>query len=103
MSDAAPTPRPLPAWFARFELVLLRVLAAASLASIAIAVSLRLSGTIDVATARAIGLVGVAIMLATPFLRLTLLIAGFFAIRDRLYVGLSLAILVVLVAGLLGG
>jgi hypothetical protein len=44
MSDAAPTPRPLPAWFARFELVLLRVLAAASLASIAIAAQMLFMG-----------------------------------------------------------
>jgi uncharacterized membrane protein len=35
--------------------------------------------------------------------RLILLIAGFLAIRDRLYVGLSIAILAVLFAGFLGG
>jgi hypothetical protein len=103
MSDTASTPRPLPPWFAKAELVLLRLLAALSLVLVAIAVTLGLSGTASPETSRSIGLAGVAIMLATPFVRLILLIAGFLAIRDRLYVGLSIAILAVLFAGFLGG
>ena len=88
MSNSATAPRPLPAWFAKSELAVLRVFAAWGPPAV---LPLRL------------GLGGAARLLATPFLRLMLLIAAFIAVRDRLYVALSIVILAVLFAGFLGG
>ncbi len=99
-SDTAP--RQLPAWFAKAELVLLRSFAAISLLLVLAAVAIGLATGSNEGHPRTLGLAGVACMLATPFLRLMLLIAAFIAVRDRLYVALSIVILAVLFAGLLG-
>ena len=99
-SDASP--RPLPDWFAKAELVLLRSFAAISLLLVLAAVAVGLASGSHAGLPRTLGLAGVACMLATPFLRLLLLIAAFVAVRDRLYVALSIVILAVLFAGFLG-
>lgn len=100
-SEPASAPRPLPAWFAKAELVLLRAFATISMLFVLAAVAIGLGIATEAALARTLGLVGIAVMLATPFLRLALLIAAFLAVRDRLYVVLSIAILAVLFAGFL--
>ncbi len=99
-SDTAP--RPLPPWFAKAELAVLRVLAAISMLLVLAAVAIGLATGSHEGHPKALGLAGIACMLATPFLRLVLLIAAFIAVRDRLYVALSIAILAVLFAGFLG-
>ncbi len=103
MSNSATAPRPLPAWFAKSELAVLRVFAAISLILVLAAVVVGLASGSHEGLPRTLGLAGVASMLATPFLRLMLLIAAFIAVRDRLYVALSIVILAVLFAGFLGG
>lgn len=100
---SALAPRPLPDWFARAELAVLRTFAAISLLLVLGAVAVSLASGTHEGPARTLGLAGVACMLATPFLRLLLLIAAFIAVRDRLYVALSIVILTVLFAGFLGG
>lgn len=101
-SERGSAPRPLPSWFAKAELAVLRVLAAISMILVLAAVAIGLGSVAQAGLARTLGLAGIACMLATPFLRLLLLIAAFVAVRDRLYVALSIVILAVLFAGFIG-
>jgi uncharacterized membrane protein len=59
----------------------------------------------DVFSARGRGLIqfGVLMLIATPVLRVAFLLVGFALERDRLYVGVSFVVLVVLVYSIFGG
>lgn len=103
MNETSSTPPALLAWYTRAERFVLRACAAASLLLVLASLVTAFELGTHHGLPRTLGLVGVAAMLATPSLRLILLIAAFATLRDRFYVALAIVILAALVAGFLGG
>lgn len=91
-------PNAMPPWFAGAELVVLRAITAVSMGLIAVALVVSLVDPDRGATSKTLALTGLGAMIATPFVRLVLLIAAFVSVRDRRFAVLALAVLAVIAA-----